>query len=82
LSASLLKKLHSEQMAQARYAGREISLFVKGDAARIRAYTETLGGTFKYMAGEISAIRLPLNRVADLDGASFVTRIEDNDLRL
>src|SRR5688572_9768211 len=82
ISASLLKKLHSESMSQTRYAEREIALFVKGNPESIRTLTESLGGTFKYAAGNIAAIRLPLNQVNNLARAAFVERIEDNDLQL
>lgn len=82
ISASLLKKLHPESPQEARRMEKEIALFVKGDLALIRARTEELHGVFKYAAGDIAAIRIPLNKVNDLAALSSVERIEDNDLKL
>lgn len=61
---------------------REIAVFVKGDPMEIKKRTEALGGTYKYAAGTISAIRLPLNKLDDLASTAKITRIESNDLKL
>ena len=82
LSSSLLKKLHPETRQQELLLQKEISLFVKGDINVIREKTEELHGVFKYSAGDIAAIRLPLNKVSELAAFSSIQRIEDNDLKL
>jgi len=81
ISASLLKKLHPDTPQQARRMQEDIALFVKGDIAFIRAKTEELHGVFKYAAGDIAAIRIPLNKVNELAAFSSIERIEDNDLK-
>jgi subtilisin family serine protease len=61
---------------------KEIAVFVKGDAEIIRKKTIELGGVYKYAAGDISAIRLPLSKIPELAAVGEVTRIESNDLKL
>ncbi len=77
MNFSLQKKL-----SENRNSSREISLFVKGDMEVIRRQTENLGGTFKYAAGKIAAIRLPLNKVPLLAMVAEIKTIESNDLKL
>ena len=71
-----------QKLAVSRNTDREISLFVKGDINVIRQQTEALGGTFKYAAGKIAAIRLPLSKISDLAAFAEIKSIESNDLRL
>ena len=71
-----------QKLAISRNTDREISLFVKGDINVIRQQTEALGGTFKYAAGAIAAIRLPLSKISDLAAFAEIKSIESNDLRL
>ncbi len=71
-----------QKLAISRNTDREISLFVKGDINVIRQQTEALGGTFKYAAGAIAAIRLPLSKITDLAAFAEIKSIESNDLRL
>ena len=71
-----------QKLAISRITDREISLFVKGDLNVIRQQTEALGGTYKYSAGPISAIRLPLSKISDLAAFAEIKSIESNDLRL
>ena len=51
----------ARQLKHSRIQNREIALFVQGDASVVREKTEALGGTFKYSAGDIHAIRIPLS---------------------
>ncbi len=61
---------------------REISVLVKGNIDIIRANTISLGGVFKYAAGDIAAIRIPLDKIKELAKVADVKRIESNDYRL
>ena len=54
-----------------------ISLLVKGEDKEVKSVVEMLGGTYKYAAGDISAIRLRLGSVEKLASSEFVSRIED-----
>lgn len=60
----------------------EIAVFVKGDVEKIKAQTRLLGGVFKYSAGDIAAVRIPLSAVPLLAAKDYVTRIEYNDAKL
>ena len=71
-----------QKLATSRNSDREISLFVKGDLNIIRQQTEALGGTFKYSAGPIAAIRLSLSKISELASFAEIKSIESNDLRL
>ena len=71
-----------QTLANSRNSDREISLFVRGDLNTIRAKTEELGGTFKYAAGPIAAIRLPLSKIYRLAEVAEIKSIESNDMRL
>jgi len=61
---------------------REISVLVKGNVDVIRNKTIQLGGVFKNSAGDISSIRIPLNKIQELAGVAEVQRIESNDYKL
>ncbi|MCX6292370.1 MAG: S8 family serine peptidase [Bacteroidetes bacterium] len=74
---SLALKLKNENIQNS-----EIAVFVQGDVNAIREKTAELGGVFKYSAGNIAAIRLPLNKVKSLSNLASVTRIENYDLKL
>ena len=71
-----------QKMSVSRNTDHEISLFVRGDINVIRQQTEALGGTFKYAAGPISAIRLPLSKITALAAFAEIKSIESNDLHL
>ncbi|MBK5285744.1 MAG: S8 family serine peptidase [Bacteroidia bacterium] len=60
----------------------EISVFVKGDIEKIKTETEKVGGVFKYSAGDVAAVRLPLSAIQDFASKNFIARIEDNDMKL
>ena len=71
-----------QKLSVSRSTDREISLFVKGDINIIRRQTEALGGTFKYAAGPIAAIRIMLSKISQLASVAEIKSIESNDLRL
>ncbi|MCC7232573.1 MAG: S8 family serine peptidase [Bacteroidia bacterium] len=77
MNYSLLKK-----MSNTRLADREIAVFVKGDVEQIKNNVENLGGVFKYAAGNIAAVRLPLSKIPRLASLGSVQRIECNDMKL
>lgn len=72
----------ARQLKHSRIQNREIALFVQGDANIVRAKTESLGGTYKYSAGDIHAIRIPLSGIPELAACAEIKRIESNDLQL
>jgi subtilisin family serine protease len=82
MNPSLFRKLHPSGDVPQYRGNQDIAVFVKGDVAAIREQTAVLGGRFKYAAGDIAAIVLPLGKVQELAASPFVRRIEDNDLRL
>lgn len=77
MSYSLIKKY-----ADSKNAGKEIAVFVKGDPEVIKALTLQCGGTFKYAAGDIAAIRIPLSGVRIFIENNDIIRIQDNDMKL
>ena len=77
MNFSLNRKLQNASRMQ-----DEIAVFVKGDVAKIKFETEQMGGVFKYSAGDIAAVRMPLSAVPLLAAKEFVTRIECNDMKL
>src|ERR1700692_1063531 len=64
LNFSLQKLLRENDRTQ--NISSEIAVFVKGNINEIKKKTEEIGGVFKYSAGDIAAIRLPLGRVMDI----------------
>ena len=77
LNFSLQKKL-----SQARQSDHQVAVFIKGDVNEIRSLTESVGGVFKYAAGDIAAVRIPLSKIPQLASSGKIQRIEDNDLKL
>jgi len=61
---------------------RPAALFVEGDINFIRTQTEKLGGRFKYSAGDIAAIVLPISKVMELASYPQIIRMEDNYMKL
>ena len=55
---------------------QELSVFVKGDIYSVKSIVESLGGTYKYGAGDISVIRIPAGNIYQLADNTFVKRIE------
>jgi len=65
-----------------RTSGQEIALFLTGDIEQIKSLVKLLGGVYKYSAGDISAVRIPVTRLNELAASESVTWIEDNNLQL
>ncbi len=61
---------------------KEIAVLVRGNIQEIKQKTEELGGVFKYSAGDIAAIRLPLNKVKEIANLKSVQRMESSDQKL
>ncbi len=61
---------------------RPAALFVEGDIYSIKNRTQMLGGAFKYSAGNVAAIVLPVSKVQLLAEEPSVIRIEDNYMDL
>jgi len=80
IAISLQHKM--KQVELSRSTGQEIALFLRGDVEQIKSLVAQLGGTFKYAAGDISAIRIPITKIQDLAASNAVTWIEDNNLKL
>src|SRR5689334_11924128 len=51
-------------------------ILVKGDVEEIKKLTQAVGGTFKYAAGSIAAVRIPANTIHDFAVSSRVKRME------
>lgn len=75
MNFSLVKKI-KEEPDQTRRA----ALFVQGNVQEIKRLTELNGGTFKYSAGDIASIELPIGKVMALAASPEVLVIEDNHL--
>ncbi|MEP7169261.1 MAG: hypothetical protein ABI855_07805, partial [Bacteroidota bacterium] len=58
------------------------ALFVQGDVTFIRWRTAELGGRFKYAAGDVAAIILPISNVTALASDPRIVRMEDNYMKL
>ncbi len=74
---SLAQKMINEQNQQ-----RQAALFVKGNVNDVKQFTESNSGFFKYSAGDISAIVLPIGKVSALAQLENVEVIEDNGLQI
>jgi subtilisin family serine protease len=77
LSLSLLNRLESS----AHTVNSSISVLVKGNIDEIKAKTEQIGGIFKYSAGSIANVQIPLQKVHEIAALASVSRIEDNNFR-
>src|SRR5262245_38460918 len=77
MNFSLNRKLQNASRMQ-----DEIGVFIKGDVEKIKAEIGQLGGTLKYAAGDIVAVRLPLGAIPVLATKDYVSRIECNDMKL
>src|SRR5258706_3618176 len=77
MNFSLNRKLQNSSRLQ-----DEIAVFVKGDVEKIKTLIQQLGGVFKYSAGAIAAVRMPLSAVPVLASKNYVSRIECNDMKL
>lgn len=54
----------------------QVTVFVKGDVAQLRSALPALGGTFRYFAGDIASVSLPVKSISLLAEKSFVRRVE------
>jgi subtilisin family serine protease len=61
---------------------RPAALFVEGDINFIKWRTSELGGHFKYAAGDVAAIVLPISKVMQLATDPRIIRMEDNYMKL
>jgi hypothetical protein len=80
LSLSLQHRIKVAQASKS--SGQEIALFLTGDVEAIKTLVKSLGGVYKYSAGDISAVRIPIAKLNELEASNAVTRIEDNNLQL
>jgi len=80
IALSLRHKMKQAELS--RSADREIALFLRGNVEEIRELVTRLGGIYKYAAGDISAVRIPMSKIADLAASGAVSWIEDNNLKL
>lgn len=75
MNFSLVKKI-KEEPDQTRRA----ALFVQGNVQEIKRLTELNGGTFKFSAGDIASIELPIGKAMTLAASPDVMVMEDNYL--
>ena len=80
IAFSLQQKMNIAEVSMG--ADKEIALFLTGDIEQIETLVASLGGVYKYNAGDISAIRIPISKVNALAASDAVTWIEDNNLKL
>lgn len=59
-----------------------ISLLVKGDIDKIKVLTEQHQGTFKYAAGDVSAIILPIQQIIAMSKNPAVLRMESSSNKI
>ena len=77
LNFSLFKKV-----TDAKRQNTSVCVLVKGDIEKIKSETAILGGTFRYSAGDIASIRIPVSSISKLASENFVLRIEDGGGKL
>ncbi|MCZ2277582.1 MAG: S8 family serine peptidase [Bacteroidia bacterium] len=73
LNFTLVKKITEETDPS-----RRVGLFVQGDITEIKRLTTLYNGYFKYSAGDIAAIELPVSKVMDLASSPKVLAAEDS----
>ncbi len=61
---------------------RSISLFIKGNMETIESLVRTCGGTFKYAAGDIAAVRIPVMALELFYNSPGVVRMEGSAPKL
>ncbi len=57
-------------------APRQVSVFIKGNIPLIQQLTREQGGFFKYAAGDIASVRIPVEGLARFIGQRGIERIE------
>jgi subtilisin family serine protease len=76
MSISLYRYVNNPSHNSTRSA-ENIPVLVKGDVAKIRSYTLSHGGVFKYsVANKFASIILPVSTIQDFSQTSFVARVE------
>lgn len=61
---------------------KEISVLIKGNVPQIREMIQSYGGTFKYAAGPVCSVKIPLSTLRILSEANAVERMEEGTLQL
>ncbi|HKR06959.1 MAG TPA: S8 family serine peptidase [Bacteroidia bacterium] len=77
LNYTLVKKI-----IETREPNRPAALFVQGDVNFIKWKTAELGGYFKYSAGDVAAVVLPISKVMEFKSDPRIIRLEDNYMKL
>ena len=77
MSYSLVQKIGTNDRAN-----DPISLFVKGDVNQINSFVQSVKGSVKFSAGNISSITIPKNKIAELSSLNAVDRMEDNSMKI
>lgn len=77
VNQSLAAKMMDEQ-----HQNRAVALFVKGDINTIKAITSSVGGYFKYFAGDIASVIFPVSKVEALVNSSKIESIEDSYMKI
>ena len=81
LSFSLLAKLEDLQAGRMS-ANQEVSVFIRGDVEKIREKCTEKAGLFKFSAGDIASVRLPLSALSAFADEGFVERVEGCDQKM
>ncbi len=71
VNADLFRVMHDKEYPQAM-----IDVLVKGNVDVILALTRNAGGVFKYAAGNISSVRVPVNSLSGFISRNDIIRIE------
>lgn len=77
MNFSLVKKITAETNPQ-----RPVAIFAKGNINTIKNLTANLGGEFKYAAGDVASIILPISQVMTLAADPSIEAVEDGYLKL
>jgi subtilisin family serine protease len=81
LSLPLLSRL--EGVKAGRLNGdNEVSVLIRGDVEKIKEEISSRGGVFKYAAGDIASVRIPLAELESFSREGFVERIEGNEQKM
>jgi subtilisin family serine protease len=77
MSTDLYRLLEKESENQS----QSVSLLVKGDITIIKKLTDSVGGTFKYSAGDIASVKLPLKSIQIFMENPLVKRLEYRNVK-
>ena len=81
LSFSQQSKLNSglaRKMYSSKGIGEEIHLLVQGNTEEVRKVVLNAGGTFKSSAGDISSVKISVDKINRLLSNKFIQRLEYN----